>query len=333
MNIFITGVAGFLGSHLADYFISKGHRVYGCDNLMGGYIDNVNKDVIFYNYECNDLNSMKKITQNIDVIYHCAASAHEGLSSFSPYYISKNTVDASVSVFTAGISNKVNKIVFCSSMARYGDQELPYREYMSPKPVDSYGIGKVAAEKYLINLCETHGINYTIAVPHNIIGPRQKYDDPYRNVVSIMINLMLQNRQPIIYGDGEQKRCFSYIDDCVESLFQMAINPITNSKIYNIGPDEEFVTINKIAEIIANKLQFNLNPTYHKDRPLEVKYSYCSSEKIKKELKFLTSTSLEEGINRTIKYIRERGIRDFKYHIDLEIINEKTPITWKNKIF
>ncbi len=333
MNIFITGVAGFLGSHLADYFISKGHNVIGCDNLMGGYIDNVNKDVTFYNYECNDLNSMIKITKQVDIIYHCAASAHEGLSSFSPYYISKNTVDASVSVFTAGIVNKVKKIIFCSSMARYGDQTLPYSENMQPKPVDTYGIGKVAAEQYLINLCKTHGVNYTIAVPHNIIGPRQKYDDPYRNVVSIMINLMLQKRQPIIYGDGNQKRCFSYVDDCVISLYQMAIESITNSQIYNIGPDEEFITINELSEIIANKLKFNLNPIYHRDRPLEVKYSYCSSDKIKKDLKYNIFTPLDIGIEKTIEYIKKRGVRDFKYHIDLEILNKNTPSTWKEKLF
>jgi len=333
MNIFITGVAGFLGSHLADYCLERGHKVSGCDNLMGGYLDNVNSKVIFYNYQCNDLNSMIKIMKNIDIIYHCAASAHEGLSSFSPYSIAKNTVDASVSVFTAGISNKVKKIIFCSSMARYGDQNLPYTEDMNPEPVDSYGIGKVAAEQYLINLCKTHGVDFTIAVPHNIIGPRQKYDDPYRNVVSIMINLMLQKRQPIIYGDGEQKRCFSYVSDCVDTLYQMTVNSKTNSKIYNIGPDEEFVTINKLSELIANKLKFNLNPIYYADRPLEVKNSYCSSAKIKKELKYTTSISLEKGIEKTIEYIRNRGVRDFKYHIDLEIINEKTPITWKEKIF
>ena len=166
---------------------------------MGGYLNNVNKKVKFY--ECNDL----KLCYNCEEYRYylpLAASAHEGLSSFSPYSISKNTVDASVSVFTACISNKVKKIIFCSSMARYGDQNLPYTEDMNPEPVDSYGIGKVAAEQYLINLCKTHGVDFTIAVPHNIIGPRQKYDDPYRNVVSIMISV---TKRPIIYGDGEQK--------------------------------------------------------------------------------------------------------------------------------
>jgi len=117
-----------------------------------------------------------------------------------------------------------------------------------------YGIGKVAAEQMLRNLCETHGVEYVIAVPHNIIGPRQKYDDPYRNVASIMMNLMMQGRQPTIYGDGEQKRCFSFVDDDIYCLKEMAYRPDVVGELINIGPDEEFVTINELANNIANLL-------------------------------------------------------------------------------
>ena len=152
---------------------------------------------------------MNEVMKNVDSVYHCAATAHEGLSVFSPYEISKNNFLASVSVFSAAIAHKVKRIIFCSSMARYGDQKTPFTEDMNPKPVDPYAISKVAAENVLINLCELNNIEWVIAVPHNIIGPRQKYDDPFRNVVSIMINRMLQKKAPIIYGDGEQKRCFS----------------------------------------------------------------------------------------------------------------------------
>jgi len=133
--------------------------------------------------------------------------------------ITKNTYGIATSVLSSAISNKVKRFVFCSSMARYGTQEsLPFREEMIPKPQDPYGIAKLASELTVRNLCETHNMEYVIAVPHNIIGPRQKYDDPYRNVASIMINLMLQNRQPVIYGDGEQQRCFSFIEDVVNPL-------------------------------------------------------------------------------------------------------------------
>ena len=222
MKIFISGIAGFLGSHLADQFISDGHQVVGCDSLIGGELDNVPEKAEFYQYDCCFRNSMLKITKGCDVVYHAAATAYEGLSVFSPHLITQNIVTGSVSLFSAAIENKVKRIIFCSSMARYGTNKTPFLESYTPVPQDPYGIAKVAAEKILTNLCNVHGVEFVIAVPHNIIGPRQKYDDPYRNVASIMINLMLQNRQPIIYGDGQQKRCFSYIDDDLYCLNKMA---------------------------------------------------------------------------------------------------------------
>jgi UDP-glucose 4-epimerase len=132
-------------------------------------------------------------------------------------------------------------------MARYGTNEVPFREEYDPRPQDPYGISKVAAEHMLRNLCEVHGVEYVIAVPHNIIGPRQKFDDPYRNVASIMINLMLQDRQPIIYSDGEQKRCFSFVEDCLGCLVEMLDRPDVVGEVINIEPDEEFITINHLS--------------------------------------------------------------------------------------
>ena len=270
MKIFISGIAGFLGSHLADQFINDGHHVVGCDSLIGGELNNVPEKAEFYQYDCCFRNSMLKITKGCDIVYHTAATAYEGLSVFSPHLITQNIVTGSVSLFSAAIQNKVKRIIFCSSMARYGTNKVPFQENFTPHPQDPYGIAKVAAENILINLCKVHNVEYVIAVPHNIIGPRQKYDDPYRNVASIMINLMLQNRQPIIYGDGKQKRCFSYIDDDLYCLKEMAFNMNVIGEIINIGPDEEFITINELAEKISNQLKFNLNPTYVKGRPQEV---------------------------------------------------------------
>ena len=330
-KILITGVAGFLGSHLAEKLSNMNYKVVGIDNMMGGYKDNVPKNIEFYKMDCCNLKKMNKIMKNVDVVYHCASTAHEGLSVFSPYEITKNNYLASVSVFSAAISKKVKRIIFCSSMARYGSQKTPFNEDMNPKPIDPYAISKVAAENVLINLCELNNIEWVIAVPHNIIGPRQKYDDPYRNVVSIMINRMLLNKAPIIYGDGEQKRCFSYIDDCLNCLIPMMDQKNLNKQIINIGPDEEFVTINKIAEICSNITGNNLKPIYTKDRPGEVKYATCSADKARKLLDYKTKTDLQTGILKTFNYIKKRGPKPFEYYIDLEIKNELTPDTWKNK--
>jgi UDP-glucose 4-epimerase len=330
-KILVTGAAGFLGSHLAEKLADLGHSVVGLDNMIGGYKDNVPKNIIFHNIDCCNLEEVKVIMKGIDIVYHCAATAHEGLSVFSPYAITKNNYLASVSIFSAAVNEKVKRIIFCSSMARYGKQETPFSETMKPLPVDPYAISKVASEDVLINLCELNNIEWVIAVPHNIIGPRQKYDDPFRNVVSIMINRMLQGKAPIIYGDGEQKRCFSYIDDCLSCLLPMLDQVNLNKQIINIGPDEEFTSINKIAEICSNITRTNLAPIYKPGRPREVKHATCSADKARKFLDYKTTTTLDEGIKKTYEYIKNRGSLPFDYHIDIEIKNSLTPKTWTDK--
>ncbi len=330
-KILVTGVAGFLGSHLSEKLVQLGHKVVGIDNMIGGYQDNVPKGVDFHNIDCCEIKKLKPIMKGIEIVYHCAATAHEGLSVFSPYEITKNNYLASVSIFSTAVNEKVKRIIYCSSMARYGNQQTPFTEKMKPKPVDPYAISKVASEQVLENLCELNDIEWVIAVPHNIIGPRQKYDDPFRNVVSIMINRMLQGKAPIIYGDGEQTRCFSYIDDCLSCLIPMMDQKNLNREIINIGPDEEFVSINKVSEICSNVTGINLNPIYKKDRPQEVKHATCSANKARELLNYKTTVNLRDGIKKTFDYIKKRGVRPFDYNINIEIDNDLTPSTWKNK--
>jgi UDP-glucose 4-epimerase len=334
MHIFITGIAGFLGSNLAEYYLKKNFKVSGCDNLVGGNLENIELQKInFYKEDCENFNAMKKIIKNVDVVCHAAAFAHEGLSNFSPVLLSNNNVTGSVSVFTASIINNVRRIVFCSSMARYGNIKIPFREDDILNPVDPYGVSKVAAENILKILCNTHNIQYNIAVPHNIIGPKQNYCDPYRNVVSIMINLMLQNRRPIIYGDGNQKRTFSDIDDCIYCLDKLITDPNVYSQTVNIGPDEEFISINKLYDILSNKLKFNLEPVYLKDRPNEVKHATCSAEKARTLLNYKTQVKLSDSLDKVINFIKEKGPKKFEYNYSIEINNNLTPLSWKEKIF
>ncbi|MBT4446748.1 NAD-dependent epimerase/dehydratase family protein [archaeon] len=333
-RIFITGVAGFLGSHLADALLKQGHEVVGCDNLIGGYMDNVPDEVEFYQVDCRYLNTMNKLMKGCDIVYHTACTAYEGLSVFSPHLVCQNTSQISATLITAAITNKVKRFVYCSSMARYGTQDVvPFTEDMTPKPQDPYGIAKYASELLLKNLSEVHGMEYVIAVPHNIIGPRQKYDDPYRNVASIMINLMLQGRQPIIYGDGEQKRCFSFVEDDIDCLLQLGFKDGLNGEIINIGPDEEFISINELAKTIAELLNFDLKPIFMPGRPQEVKLASCSANKARRLFNYSTKVTLREGLQSMIDHIKAKGAKKFRYHLDLEIINEKTPKTWKNRLF
>lgn len=331
MKIWITGNRGFLGGHIHDQLSMRGHTVFGNDNLLCSS----RSDTHSIDVDCSDYCNMRQQFDIFkpEVIYHCAATAHEGLSNFSPSFITKNIYEASVSMFSAAIASGVRRIIFMSSMARYGSQTLPFHEAQTPKPVDPYGIAKVAAEDTLKALCNLHDIEYVIAVPHNIIGINQKYNDPFRNVASIMINRCLQNKKIIIYGDGLQKRCFSPIDDCLDSLIKMIDAPISG-EIINIGPDKGEITVLELAQLIQNlcwKYVAKLPFQHMNDRPNEVKEAYCSSSKARKLLDFSPKQSIVECLNQMVDQIYKSGCMDFAYNFPIEI-EKGCPETWIKKL-
>jgi UDP-glucose 4-epimerase len=175
-------------------------------------------------------------------------------------------------------------------------------------------------------------MEWIIAVPHNIVGPRQRYDDPFINVMSIMINRVLQGKPPIVYGDGSQKRCFSFIDDCIYCLEKLALDPTIQNDIFNIGPDEEFITIKELAELVILELEFSGDIIYMPDRPKEIKYATCDATKARDILGYNTSTTLIDGLRKTIDYIKQTGPKPFDYSYPVEIINKHTPRTWVDKL-
>jgi UDP-glucose 4-epimerase len=333
MKVLITGVAGFMGSHLADEFLKRGHHVVGIDNLIGGYYENVPVGVEFYAKDLGDFDAVEGHFKGMDLVVHTACTAYEGLSVFSPALVTRNTSHITTVAVSASIKHNVKKFVHMASMARYGTQEtVPFTEDMTPKPQDPYGIAKYASELLIKNLCETHGMDYVILVPHNIIGPRQKYDDPFRNVASIMINRMLQGKQPIVYGDGSQMRCFSFMQDVIDPLMIACETDVVDGQTVNIGPDEEFITINELAKVIAKILDFELDPIYMPGRPQEVKHANCSADKARTLLNYKTSTTLEQGLTELAGWIKIKGARPFNYHLPLEFITEKTPKTWSERL-
>ena len=332
MRIFITVVAGFLGSHLADRMLELGHTVVGNDTLIGGYRDNVDPRVEFHEIDCCERDRLAEIMKGSDIVVHTAATAHEGLSVFSPDFITRNIFQASVATISAAISNNVKRFVYCTSMARYGAQQTPFTEDMKPAPVDPYGIAKVGGEDVLKALSETHGMEWNIAVPHNIVGPRQRYDDPFRNVMSIMINRNLQGKPAIIYGDGLQTRCFSYVADCIFCLERLALDPTIFSETVNIGPDEGTITVKELARLVAEECGITEPAIHMPDRPREVKHAMCSADKARDLLNYETTVNVKEAIKETADWIRSRGAKPFDYSFPLEIINEKTPKTWKDKL-
>jgi UDP-glucose 4-epimerase len=338
---YVTGIAGFLGSHLADHLAAQGHEVWGCDDLSTGDAANLPLEA-----NCR-VGSIERIDPGwlagTEIIYHTAAAAYEGVSSFSPAFISQNIYAGSAAVFSAAIAAGIKRIVFTSSMARYGErpwdtipgcQEFEdmgppeeYNEGMLPRPVDPYGIAKEAAERLLINLCETHGVEWSIAVPHNIYGPRQAID-PYRNVATIFANQMLLGRQPTIYGDGHQVRCFSYIDDVVSSLARMGFSDAAKGEIINIGPDQGEVSVLTLADMLADIIGIRFDPVFLPPRPREVSVATCSADKARRLLGFEQHTELKDGLVKLVEWLQVKGPREFRYHLPIEIESPLTPQTW-----
>lgn len=337
MKIWITGIAGFIGSRLAKQLIAEGHQVFGNDNLMCGDKANVPIEAYFGKRNIDDspidctnyelMLQLFKLTRP-NVLIHCAATAHEGLSTFSPSFITKNIFEASVATFSAAIAAGVKRIVYMSSMARYGKGSPPFKETDIVKPVDPYGIAKVAAEDVLKVLCNTHGVKWAIAVPHNVIGVGQRYVDPYRNVAAIMINRCKQGKEAIIYGDGLQKRCFSPIADCLPSLIKM-IHGEADGEIVNIGPDSGEITVKKLAETITSLTRCNRVPMHMRDRPNEVKLAYTSSDKARELLGFKSVQSLDACLLEMVDWIEPKP---FIYDFPLEIVTDAMPETWKKRL-
>ena len=330
--VVITGVAGFLGSHLADAYLAKGWKVRGIDNLLGGSLENVPEGVNLYNLDLDDLEAISPVFVGADLVIHAACTAYEGLSVFSPSLVVRNTVQISVNAMTASIRAGVPKFVYMSSMARYGDNGgNVFDETLTPKPQDPYGIAKLSAERLLENMAKVHGIDLVVLVPHNIVGARQKFDDPFRNVASIMANRMLQGKQPIIYGDGSQQRCFSFIQDVISPIMTACESDEAVGQVINVGPDESPITILELAQRLASIIGFELEPTFVLGRPQEVAVALCSSNKARELLNYETTVSLQDGLRDLVDWIRPR-VKEFEYHLPIEIVSDLTPKTWTEKL-
>lgn len=327
MKVLVTGSAGLIGSHLMDYLREQGHEVYGADNYsIGKHRDPATIKV-------NLLNKMQVrvlMQHEFELVYHCAAWAHEGLSQFAPRKVTENNYNVHLNLLTEAINTGVRRFVVCSSMSVYGDQPTPFDETMPRQPVDIYAVAKTAVEQSTEILSRVHGIEYVILRPHNVYGPRQVMHDPYRNVVAIFMNRCLKGDPFYIYGDGEQKRAFSYVGDVVPAIARAGWLPV-EGEIFNVGPTEEY-TINQLAAEVRKNFPGCPKPLYVPDRPLEVKDAWCTNKKAIKQLGYETTTSFPEGIALMAKWAKHKGYQRPHYLRRLDIENRLIPNTWKHQL-
>ncbi len=321
-NVLITGIAGLLGSHLAEHLVKKGHNVVGIDNLSGGYVENVPEGVKFYQTDLLDHSGVEHIIRDndIDFIYHFAAYAAVGLSPFIRRFNYQNNVIASANLINSSIKHNVKKFIFASSMDVYGEQKPPFFEYMTPAPMDPYGIAKYAVEMDLANANRQFGLKYTIIRPHNVIGPKQNIWDRYRNVAGIWIRKAMAQEPLTIYGDGEQKRAFSDVKFYMKPFELLMTNSDTDSQIINIGADKE-CSINDLAAIVQDVAhdKMGLRPPLKYLEPRdEVKNMWCNHDKARILLDFKDGTCLYTLIDETwewAKNITPKPVKTMEYEI------------------
>ncbi|MDA8987999.1 NAD-dependent epimerase/dehydratase family protein [Candidatus Pelagibacter ubique] len=311
-KILITGVAGLLGSRLSDWVINNtNYEVVGIDDLSGGFTENINPKVKFYKFNLTNLEKLKEVfkKENIEIIYHFAAYAAEGLSPFIRKFNYENNVIASSNLITCSIEFSIKKFIFASSMAVYGEKyEPPFHEDLLQAPIDPYGVAKYAVEMDLKIASHQHGLNYTIIRPHNFYGINQNIWDKYRNVLGIWMYQILNKESPTIFGDGSQVRAFSYVDDSVIPFWNASQNDDCKGEIINLGGTKEY-SISEACNILINVTGQNIKPVYLEPRH-ESKYAWATWDKSIELLGFEHKVNLEEGAAKMWEWAKKQPNRE-----------------------
>jgi UDP-glucose 4-epimerase len=319
MNVLITGVAGLVGANFAEYLLLNRDKlgidkVIGVDDLSGGYLENLKLDDQNFEFVKADLSFQpdQVLVEDIfrrykvDYIFHFAAYAAEGLSPFIRQYNYMSNVIPTTFLITMGIKYNVRRFVFTSSMATYGVNKTPFTEDMRPNPIDPYGIAKYACEMDLEVAYQQHGMEYCVILPHNIFGKYQNIWDPYRNVLGIWMYKATRDEPFTIYGDGEQTRAFSYIDDILPCLWTAAVSERAKNERINLGGKVHF-SLNEAARLVA-KVTGKNNIVYLEPRH-EVKHAWSSYQKSEEILNYQENTSFERGLELMWEWVKRQKER------------------------
>lgn len=327
-RMLVTGAAGFIGSHVTDELLARGHEVVALDDLSGGVRAHVDPRAHFVQGSILDVALIERLFREhrIDSVYHLAAYAAEGLSHYVKRFNYENNLIGSVNLINASINHDVRCFVFASSVAVYGGAEPPVDEDMPLVPDDPYGVAKAAVEQELHISRRLFGLRSLIFRPHNVYGPRQNIGDRYRNVVGIFMNQILAGKPLTLFGDGTQTRAFSYVTDVVPVIVEASFRPEAHDQIFNIGSDR-FHTILELAEMVSDAMGVPLRAQHLPARP-EVKHNYASHEKAKSLLGYEARVVLEEGLAKMAAWVKKEGPRATPSFPSLEI-ERRLPPSWQ----
>jgi UDP-glucose 4-epimerase len=309
LRVLVTGGAGFIGSHIAEELIKLGCEVSLLDNLLTGKFENIkhladNKSFHFLKDDIRDRNAAKEALKNVNVVFHEAALVSVFRSVENPQLTNDINVGGTLNLLLACLDSKVDLFVYASSSSVYGETEkLPKDEQITPSPISPYAVSKMAAENYVKVFHEVYSLKTVCLRYFNVYGPRQT-SGPYSGVIPIFISRLLRNKPPIIYGDGEQVRDFTYIKDVVRANLLVLDNEKAPGEVFNIATGRP-TSINKLTQVLLGITNRNhLKPIYDKPRPGDIKQSYADIRKAKEILGYSPETSLEKGLSEFVDWYK-----------------------------
>ncbi len=335
MRAIVTGVAGFIGSHVAEQLIASGNEVLGIDDLSGGLQSNVPQGVRFQKLDCGQPLDPLFSQFRPDAVYHLAAYAAEGLSHHIPVFNYQNNVVNTANVLSAAHRSGAGHFVFTSSIAAYGHPigNRPLCESDPCMPCDPYGAAKLACEHHIRAFRDYFGgPDYTIFRPHNVFGPRQNVSDPYRNVVGIFIRCALTGEPLPVFGDGSQTRSFSYIQSIARCLVDSAANPLARNQTFNVGGDES-MSVLELAQLVCQCVGTPTN-IHHLPPRNEVLHAHAGHAKAQQVFAdaYAQAVPIVDGLRTTIEFIRAHPIpQASECPAEIEIM-QNLPPAWKGRI-
>ena len=307
----ITGIGGFIGSSLARELLLRGEQVRGVDNFSTGRRENlahIMAQIDFREADILDLEAMKLACAGVDYVLHQAAIPSVPKSVLDPIGSNRANVDGTVNVLVAARDAKVKRVVFAASSSAYGDTPtLPKHEHMTPDPISPYAVAKLASERYMISFYRCYGLE-TVALRYfNIFGPRQDPSSPYSGVLAKFITLMLSGQQPTMFGDGEQSRDFTYIDNAVDAnlLACKAAAGKVAGKVFNVATGRR-VTLNETFKLLQNLTSYNGSPLHAAERGGDIKHSLADISQAEQCLGYKPAVDFEEGLRRTVDWYRSQ---------------------------
>jgi UDP-glucose 4-epimerase len=326
----VTGGAGFLGAHVVRALLEQGRvKVVVLDDLSGGFRSNVPDGAAFVAASIVDHTALARLFQQyrFKYVYHLAAYAAEGLSHFIRRFNYTNNVIGSVNLINEAIRAEVKCFVFTSSIAVYGAITPPMREDQQPRPEDPYGIAKLTVEMDLAAANHLFGLPYVIFRPHNVYGEYQNLGDPYRNVIGIFMNQLMQGKPLSIFGDGTQQRAFSYVGDIAPLIAGASWNSSAVNQVFNLGADT-IHSVNELAEEVCRAIG-TTTPICHLPPRNEVQFAYSDHSKAKAIFGEHRQTPLREGLQKMATWALQAGIQHGSPFEAIEVTRNLPP-SWRN---